>query len=110
MALVKGQLVNNILGHPTAFGHETLTITDTAQGFTTSKLAPAAGGHATMALVSVEDKDISYTLDGTTATATVGHEVGEDNSFVVEGNDNIVAFSIIRAEGTNAKAKVTYFR
>jgi hypothetical protein len=96
-------------GTVAGFAKEILVVSDTAVGFTASKFAPKAGAEATYALVTVEDDDIRYWLDGSAPTSSLGHLVPDGNTFEIHGPDNIRNFRAIRTN-TDATLQVSYFR
>ena len=64
---------------------------------------------ATLAIVTVEDADIRWRVDGTAATATVGHLLAEGSSMVVCGRSSMRNFSAIRDDATDAIVTITYY-
>lgn len=99
-----------------AFNHETLTLSSTALGFTPSKYNPGLGQvGASLAIITVECSSGSscpsrFTLDGTTATTTVGQTIDYQYILSVYGFDNITRFSAIQSGSTAAVFQVVYYR
>jgi hypothetical protein len=91
-----------------SYAHETLTVSNTALGFT-SGLINQGGGQATFALVTVAVDNVRFWSDGTAPTATVGHIVVAGTPVSVCGFDNIKNFKMIRVT-TDATVSVSYFR
>jgi hypothetical protein len=98
------------------FGHEKLTVSTTAVGFTAAELKVVTSGLSTdiavEALVSTEDAPIRFTLDGTTpvdATAT-GHVLANGDTMIIYGVEALTRFRAVRNGGTDAVVNVTYFR
>jgi len=91
------------------FATETLTISTTVTGLTTSIYQPS-GITPTLAVVSVKSGDLNYTVIGT-PTATVGHPVfgASPSTFIICGIDSIRAFKAIR-QTADATLYVTYYR
>jgi len=98
--------------------HEKIT-TGSAIGFTSAKIAPTtgvgAGLRAYAALITVETADIRFTLEGTTPVITatdggVGHVLAKDQSYVIEGYDNVANFKCINAaDASGAIVRATYY-
>jgi hypothetical protein len=105
---------------PMAGSHESITVSTTALGLTSSKYAPGDSTaetlprHATrrrnaeVALITVETDAIRWTCDGTTPTAAIGHKASVDDTIRLEGFDAIRLFKAIRVT-TDSTLKVTYF-
>ena len=70
-------------------------------------LTPSAGVTPVAAIIEVEDAAIRFTTDGTTPTATVGHnaEVGDIIELPTRGQ--VHNFSAIRRGGSNAQLNIT---
>ena len=60
---------------------ETLAVTDTATGLT---LATVRANGEDTALITVETAEIRFTVDGTTATSSIGHVVGSGGTIKLE--------------------------
>jgi len=91
-----------------SYAHETITVSNTALGFT-SNLINQGAGQATFALVTVAVDNVRFWSDGTAPTATVGHIVVAGTPVSVCGFDNIKNFKMIRVT-TDATVSVSYFR
>ena len=116
------------LGGPmNAINHEAITVSSTAVGFTTSETLQTVtkdggstvnvGGaftgatvttRAKAALVTVETQSVRVTLDGTTATTTVGHLLAAGDALLIHGTDCIRKARFI-AVTTDATIQVTFF-
>lgn len=84
--------------------HESVTVSSTAVGITATVsdgVLPAA------ALISVEDASIRFCVDGTTATASVGHRADPGDLIELIDRSEVTNFSAIRKDGTDATLKVT---
>ena len=92
-----------------AYGHEKITVTATAVGFTTGEVT---GKWPQLALVNVEDAGIRITFDGTTPNdgTKTGHPIAVGQSFLIEGEIDIRAFRMVRVGGSDATVNVTYFQ
>lgn len=87
-----------------ATNHETVTVAGTAIGVT----ATASDGYLpSCAVITVEDAQISFTVDGTTPTATVGHLANPGDVITLIERSEITNFLAIRTGGVSAKIKVT---
>jgi hypothetical protein len=88
-----------------AIGHESVTVSTVAVGVTTTVLKgvlPAA------AQITVETASIRYCVDGTTATASVGHRADPGDVIELSDRGEVTNFSAIRKDGTDATLKVTH--
>ena len=87
-----------------AIKFQALTVADTALGFTVP-----SGVVPNKAVISVETAAFRIRLDGSAATATVGHLVNAGDQFEVHGFEAIAAASMIRDTGTSAALSIHYF-
>jgi hypothetical protein len=98
-----------------AYNHETITVSTSAIGFTSSLINPGAGKPgANLAIVTVECASGTsclnrFTLDGTTPTSSVGQQMDYEYILNVYGNANITKFQAIRSSSTNAVYQVVYY-
>lgn len=84
--------------------HESVSVSSTAVGITTTVsdgVKPAA------ALISVEGASIRFCVDGTTATASVGHTADPGDVIELTDRGEVTNFSAIRKDSTDATLKVT---
>lgn len=88
-------------------GFEQITVGATAVGFTSSVIN-ASGNHvaATVATCRVRTAEISYTINGTTPTSTVGTLAGVGDVISLSGNDALNNFRAIRT-GSSGQADCT---
>lgn len=96
-----------------AYTRETIAVSTTAKNLTATKLRTQIGSSyqntgAVAALLTVETNSIRYTLDGTTATASVGHVLAAGDTLLVTGMGNLSRLSMIRVSA-DASVEVTYF-
>ena len=85
-------------------GHQTITVSNTAVGFTLS------GANIERASCSVASNGIRWRADGTDPTSSVGEPAGPDDytkSFYIDGSD-INDFKAIRSSGSDAELNVIY--
>ncbi len=96
----------------TAFGHEDVTVANTAGGvgFTTATIAPSGQRPAHRAVCTAETAQMRYTYDGTAPTTGVGHLLEIGDTLVIEGISNVAAFRAIRTGGTSGHIMATYER
>lgn len=62
-------------------------------------------GDAARLVLVCRDQDINVRWDGTAPTTAIGHVVASGDTFILEGNENIVQFQVIR----NATNDATVF-
>ncbi len=90
-----------------AFGiqYESITVTDTAIGFTTAKIA----NNNSRAVCTAETAQMRFRIDGINPTSTEGHlfEVGQ--VLEIFNNVDIVKFRAIRTGATSGVLKCTYY-
>ncbi|MDY6833788.1 MAG: hypothetical protein SVY53_03190 [Chloroflexota bacterium] len=75
-----------------------------ATGFTAAKITT---GYVVYARVQVKNAKCNYTVNGTTATTSIGEEVEPGDTFEVWGSEDMGNFSIIENGGT-ATVEVAY--
>ncbi len=105
-------IVTTYIGDP--YESEAINPT-TATKFSRAKIHPdrlgtslAAGMQAKAAYLSVEEAAIMFTQDGTTATATVMHELAAGDSLLIVGAVALNQFQMIDKSSAST-VKVTYF-
>jgi hypothetical protein len=93
--------------------YEEITVGVSAVGCTQSKITPTTGPYARMsaraALVSSENGDTRFRIDGGAPTASIGHYLTNGDTLVLTGTQAIQQFRAIRCADTDALLKVTYF-
>lgn len=87
-----------------AIRYEPITVSTTAVGLTTT---PADGVLPEAAVITVEGAAIRFCVDGTTATATVGHAREPGEGIELAGRGELAQFSAIRRDGVDATLRVT---
>lgn len=85
--------------------HQSVSVAGTAVGITT--ITPADGILPTAAIITVENAFIRFCIDGTTATASVGHSAGDGDVIELTNRTEIADFSAISRDGGTATLKVT---
>ena len=91
------------------YAHESITVANTAIGFTAATMKPASGERPDKIVFVIETAQMRYTLDGTAPTTALGllGEIGD--IVVIEGEANANAFQAIRTGGTSAVIQPQYF-
>ena len=93
--------------------YETVTVGAQAARLSTLKIKPASGPYANLsaraALISLEDGDIRFRLDGGAPNATSGHYFTNGDTLVLSGTQALKQFQAIRAGDVSATLRVTYF-
>jgi hypothetical protein len=98
---------------PIAFAFETVAVPSASGTIGLSRQKFDTGGlPVRQALITVNAGPIvSYTIDGTVVTPTVGHKVTAFGTVLLEGWDNIKRFSATSVStGTAASISVSYLR
>jgi len=93
-----------------AYAYESITVSATAVGFTSTLVSPANAPSAKLAILTIETAGVRYRYDGTAPTAAQGHAAAMDTSLTVNGINNINRFRIIKSGATDATVRVTYLR
>jgi len=89
---------------PKPIGYESITVSNSAIGFTASYLALGA----TVAFISIETGNIRIREDGTNPTASEGHLLSTGEVQMIEGTVALQQLRMIR-ETIDATVKVTYY-
>ena len=97
-----------VVGKYIPYDFETITIADTAIGFTASKLNSTP--KPKRAFLTFESAPCRYRMDGTDPTASVGHNVVPTQTLLLEGYSQLNNFKAIRTGATSANISVTYLR
>lgn len=96
-----------IAGVYTAFAYEVLTVTTAVKTPTAATLV-SGSKKARVAYITVESQPINFTYDGTTPSATVGHNLTAGSTLVLTGYANIAALQMYRSAASDATVKITY--
>ena len=99
-------LDNQLLPMPSSY--EVLTVAASPIALTAAKYTQG-GYNAALAQLTVEGAALSYTLDGTAPTSTVGHKLDVGSNANLCGLEAIKAFRAIQVSGAST-LKVTYWR
>jgi hypothetical protein len=95
-----------------SYAYESITVADTAIGFTTSKITDSLSlyGHECREVVgTVETAPIRFKVDGGTPTTDEGHLLYVGDQVICDGKDAL-KFRAIRQGSTSGVLKVTYSR
>ena len=91
-----------------AFNHETITVTDSAIGFTAATRVKSDCNNI-IAIVTAEGGHMRYRYDGTDSpSTTTGHLLAHGDMIVIEGSPNVAKFKAIRVGSVNGILRVTY--
>lgn len=94
----------------TPFAFESITVTDTAVGFTAATTSPGGAPGAVRAFVTSETAEMRYRTDGEDPTSSVGHLLSPNDRLVFEGAATLAQFRAIRTGATSGVLRVTYER
>ena len=86
-------------------GHESITVDNTAGGVA---LTAATIVGSNIALLTIEDAPMRYTVNGTAPTTTVGHLVQPGDVIKLGSEDEMRKFRAIRTGGVSAVIKASY--
>ncbi|PIU54136.1 MAG: hypothetical protein COS90_02380 [Deltaproteobacteria bacterium CG07_land_8_20_14_0_80_60_11] len=93
--------------------YEEVTVGVSVVGFSQAKIMPTTGPYARMsaraALVSSENGDIRFRVDGGLPSISSGHYFTSGDTLVLTGTQAIQQFRAIRNGETNGVLRVTYF-
>jgi hypothetical protein len=93
--------------------YEEVTVGVSAVGCSQVKIKPTTGPYARLsaraALVSLENGDIRFRIDGGLPSASLGHYLTSGDTLVLTGTQAIQQFRGIRCGDTSGVLKVTYF-
>jgi len=93
--------------------YEEITVGVTAVGLSSTKIMPTTGPYARMSvratMISSENGDIRFRIDGGLPSASSGHYFNSGDTLVLAGTQAIQQFRAIRGADTDAVLKVTYF-
>ena len=82
---------------------EELTVGNSALGMTASKY-----GTLNSAKITIAGANMSFKVDGGTATSTEGHILYDSDELELESHEEIVAFSAIRDDSTDVELSASY--
>jgi len=97
-----------------AGAHESITVSNTAIGFSLAYVEPKTGlykgqtAKSVFCSIDATDNNIRFCIDGTTATTTVGHQLIAGQNLTLNCEGDIKNFSVIRDDAADATLHVTY--
>lgn len=83
--------------------YESITVTNTAIGFTPAKILPSLTAYC-----SLETAQIRFRMDGTNPTSSEGHLMNPGDTIVIDGYSSIQKFMAIRTGSTSGVLKCSY--
>ena len=93
--------------------YEEVTVVDSAAGFSADKTQPVTGPYARLSaratLISLENGDIRFRVDGGLPSLSSGHYLTSGDTLVLTGTQAIQQFRAIRSGDTDGVLRVTYF-
>ena len=92
-----------------AYDTESITVSNTAIGFTSGSIEPGDGTIPYKATFTVETAQIRFTMDGTTPTSSIGFLAQIGDVITINGQSDIRAFRAIRVTSTDATIQPVYF-
>lgn len=98
----------HVIGKLIPYDAEQITVAASAIGFTASKLNSSP--KPKKAIVTVEDAQLRYRMDGTDPTTSLGHLANPMDAIVLEGYSQLQNTKFIRKGSTSATIFVTYLR
>jgi hypothetical protein len=82
-------------------------------GLSAAKISPSSGPYARMqaraALLSAEDGDLRFRIDGGQPGSSVGHYLTSGDTLVLTGTQTLKQFLAVRAGDTDSTLRLTYF-
>ena len=93
------------------FTHESITVSSSSVGLTEATYSPGTQVPPTRgAIITVEDQNIRFRIDGTAPTSSVGHLAKNDDTITLGSIDDVTNFRAIRQSGVDATIRVSYKR
>jgi hypothetical protein len=93
--------------------YEVVTVGAAVTALSANKIQPLTGPYARMsaraAMVSSENGDLRFRIDGGQPSASDGHYLVSGDTLVLSGTQALQQFRAIRARDTNGSLRVTYF-
>jgi hypothetical protein len=96
---------------PTGFISVTRTVSTTALALTDfSGITAAILGTAMRLRLTVNTNSANFLYSGSDPTVSAGHNIPTNGTLILDGNQNLVQFKIIRSGGSDASVTVTLER
>jgi len=93
--------------------YEDITVAASAVGMSSTKINPLTGPYARLSaratLISLENGDIRFRVDGGLPSLSSGHYLTSGDTLVLTGTQAIQQFRAIRSSDTDGGLRVTYF-
>jgi hypothetical protein len=93
--------------------YEMITVGTQVASLSDSKIAPFSGCYARMqaraALLTSEEGDLRFRIDGGQPSATSGHYLTSGDTLVLTGTQALKQFLAVRVGDTNSTLRLTYF-
>ena len=102
-------LAISALAYTKAYDTESITVSNTAIGFTSATISPERKTKPIKAVFVVETAQIRFTVDGTAPTTTVGFLAEIGDIVTINGEHDIKKFRAIRTGSTDATIQPIYF-
>ncbi|MBM4274588.1 MAG: hypothetical protein FJ134_09050 [Deltaproteobacteria bacterium] len=94
-------------------GYEEVTVGAGVAVLSSSKLKPTSGPFSRMmaraALLSLEEGDIRFRIDGSSPATSSGHYFSSGDVLVISGNQALRQFKAVKVAEANGTLRVTYF-
>lgn len=97
------------LAYARAYNTESITVSNTAIGFTSATISPERKTKPYKAVFTVETAAIRFTVDGSTPTSSVGFLAQIGDIVTINGEGDIKNFRAIRTDATDAVIQPIYF-
>jgi len=108
-AIIFSFLVISSLAYARAYNTESITVSNTAIGFTDATINPERRIKPIRAVFVVEAAQIRFTVDGSTPTSTVGFLAEIGDIVTINGEHDIEKFKAIRTGAVDATIQPIYF-
>lgn len=92
------------------YDFETITVADSAIGFTAAKLYPTGEAPCRRVMATLETAAVRYRMDGTDPTGDVGHLLNVADVLHVVGINDLLNFRAFRDTGSSGSLSVSYMR
>ena len=91
-----------------AQAYTALTVNTTVISLPSSSVNPT-GAKIIGILITAQGGTVSYTINGTTPTTTIGHQILAGDVLEIWESNNVKKFAAVRQGATNGTLKVTLF-
>jgi hypothetical protein len=108
-AIIFSFLAISSLAYARAYNTESITVSNTAIGFTDATINPQRSIKPYKAVFVIETAQIRFTVDGSTPTTTVGFLAEIGDIVTINGEHDIEKFKAIRTGSTDATIQPIYF-